>query len=294
MHIDTQSVFPLHLHEARLRWFTYPPPYKQGQTWYYVTPWLWYDGDPHCYEPNFYDSWDSLITDRMAVPSPVTITMWGNWNPGTGAGTISAKFRNESAAELVGHVLFVITEDSIYFAAPSGDLWHNQVARDYIPDHIGDLVTIPANDSITSSQAFTLDPLWNPEKIRFVTFIQDTVMQPDSTIEIWQGAMLDIDQLGILEYGSTDVARTNIKPVPNPCVDGTRFAFVLPAGERFHISFFDVSGRMIRTVVGTATGSEETITWNLRDEKGVRISAGVYLYRFESEKTNTAGKVVVR
>jgi len=136
MHIDLQ--FPLALPEARARWFTYPPPYPSGQSWSYVTPWIWCDGDPHCYDiqPFVFLAWDSLLADRMNVPSPFTITMWGDWNPGSGTGTINAQFQNDSTDALAGRVLFVITEDSINYAGPNGDAWHNQVARDYIPDTI--------------------------------------------------------------------------------------------------------------------------------------------------------------
>jgi hypothetical protein len=294
MHIDLQ--FPLALPEARARWFTYPAPYPSGQNWIYVTPWIWYDGNPHCYDtqPFAFLAWDSLLADRMNVPSPFTMTMWGDWNPGSGTGTINAQFRNDSTDALTGHVLFVITEDSINFVGPNGDAWHNQVARDYIPDTIGSLASIPAGDSLTVSQAFALDTSWNYEKIRFVAFIQDTFMQPDSVIEIWQGAMLDIAELGIAEYENTNIFTKNITPSPNPCVSGTRFSFTLPNAQSYTIDIYDITGRKIRAVSGVAAGSEQTTEWDLRNDKGLRVSSGVYLYHFRSNEVYATGKVVVR
>lgn len=290
MHV--YSSYPLGLAECYSRWHSYPPPYWYNGGWYYATPWLWIDGDKR--GSYSYSLWTTKITSRMAVESPFTVTMWGDWFPAAGTGTVYAQFRNDSTEALTGYVLFVVTEDSIYSPSYNGDMWHNHVVRDFIPNYIGDIVTIPAGDSLVVSQPFALGASWNPEKIRFVTFIQDTVLQPDTVKEIWQGAMLDIAQLGIVEYTGTGVAATNITAAPNPCVNSTRFAFTLESGERYQISIFDVSGRRVRTLDGRANGSAETVEWDLRNEAGNRVSSGVYLYRFASEASSTTGKLVVR
>ena len=119
-------------------------------------------------------------------------------------------------------------------------------------------------------------------------------MQPDTIIEIWQGGKLDITELGVHEFDNTITTLTNVTPTPNPCVNGTRFSFTLTAGERYQISLYDITGRTIRTLAGTASGSEQTVEWNLCNESDTRVSAGVYLYRFESNSIYTTGKVVVR
>ncbi len=294
MHIDLQ--FPLSLAEARARWFTYPAPYPSGNSWYYVTPWMWIDGNPHCYrtQPFAFLPADSLLAERMNVPSPFTVTMWGTYDAGSGTGTINAQFRNDSTAALTGRVLFVITEDSLNFVGPNGDAWHNQVARDYIPDTLGSLHSIAAGESLTVSQPFTLDPSWNAARIKITTFIQDTLMQPDSVIEIWQGGMIHLDELGVTEYGDASIAEVGITAAPNPCVTNTRFTFTLGTGERYEINIFDVTGRRISVIDGIASGSEESLSWDLRDHKGARVSSGVYLYRFESTQTRTTGKIVVK
>jgi hypothetical protein len=259
--------------------------------WYYATPWLWYDGIGHI---SWYDEWDSLVTWRMSIPAPVTITMWGDWWPAAGTGTIYAQFRNDTTVTLNGNVLFVATEDSIYRSVSNGDQWHNHVARDYLYTAIGEPVSIPAGDSTILSRDFVLDTLWNPNMMQFVTWIQDVNMQPDSVIPIWQGGILNIDELGIQEYGSNQIVTQKVSPVPNPCVNGTRFAFRLSTGEEYKISFYDVSGRKIQTIHGIASGDEEAVNWDLTNRQGARVSAGVYLYRFESTEINATGKVVVR
>lgn len=291
MHV-VSNAYGMYCAEALQRMYYYPAPVYSGGSWGYYTPYLWFDGQKGS---TAYTTWQAYIANRLDQPAPVTITMWGTWSRDRSTGTLYAQFRNDSTATLNGTVYFVVTEDSIYRVVPNGDQWHNHVARDYLPNHSGEGVSIPAGDSIILSREFTLDAAWDTSMIEFVTWIQDPVMQPeDSTKEVWQGAILDIDEIGIEEYSDHQVTTSRISPIPNPCVDGTHFSFTLPVGDTYGITFYDVSGRTVRSLCGIATGNEETLKWNLRDERGVRVTAGVYLYRFESANVHTSGKIVVR
>ncbi len=291
MHVVNNS-YGMYCYEALQRMYSYPAPVYSGGNWGYYTPYLWYDGRKG---GTNYGIWQSRINGRLAQPAPVTITMWGDWWPAQGSGTIYAQYRNDTTETLNGNVLFVVTEDSIHRSNIPGDPWHNHVARDYLPTQVGEAVSIPAGDSVTLSRTFTLQPTWNPDMIEFVTWMQNEDMQPnDSTIEIWQGGILDIAELGIEEYGSNTITHENTFPTPNPCVNGTRFSFTLSAGEPYDITFFDVTGREIKEINGIASGNEESVEWNLRNEQGTRVSAGVYLYRFKSSEIETTGKVVIR
>jgi len=291
MHVVSNS-YGMYSPEALQRMYFYPAPVYSGGNWGYYTPYLWFDGKKG---GTGYTAWQAYLANRLNQPAPVTITMWGDWSRTQSTGTIYAQFRNDSTETLNGNVYFVVTEDSIYRVVPNGDQWHNHVARDYLPNPSGESVSIPAGDSITLSREFTLDAAWDASMIEFVTWIQNPIMQPqDSTKEVWQGATLDVDEIGIEEYVNHRVVPSQVSVTPNPCVDGTRFSFTIPAGEDYSITFYDVSGRRIQTLGGTATGKEEAIEWNLRNQRGIRVNAGVYLYRFESTHICTSGKIVVR
>jgi hypothetical protein len=294
MHVANNS-YGMYCPEALQRMYYYPAPVWSGSQWGYYTPYLWYDGDKGGTSSG---AWQSLIQNRMQQPAPVTITMWGEWSTITRSGTIYAQFRNDSAAVLNGAVHFVITEDSIYRPVPNGDQWHNHVARDYLPTQAGEAISIPSGDSVTLSRDFAIDTAWNYRQIEFLTWIQNPNMNPaDSMKEIWQGAMLDIDSLGIIgigEYENNQISSGNISLVPNPAANSARLSFTLPAGECYHVVFYDITGRKINTFSGVASGDAESIEWNLRDEQGSRVGSGVYLYRFQSTTLNTCGKVVVK
>lgn len=291
MHVVNNS-YGMYCYEALQRMYFYPAPVYAGGNWGYYTPYLWFDGQKG---GTSYSGWQAHVTGRMNQPAPVTVTMWGDWIPAQGTGTVYAQFRNDTTVTLNGQVVFVATEDSIYRVTSNGDQWHNHVARDYLPDQNGEIVVIPAGDSLTLSRTFALQPTWNPDMMEFVAWMQDTSMQPqDSTIEIWQGAILDIDELGVEEYGNAQIIAQEIIPVPNPCVNSTKLSFMISDGVAYNITFFDVSGRKVKTFSGISSGNEESIEWNLINEQGARVSAGVYLYRFESSEKTTTGKVVVR
>jgi hypothetical protein len=230
----------------------------------------------------------------MNQPAPVTISMWGDYTPTTGTGTIYAQFRNDSTAQLDGRVIFVITEDSIYYQAPNGMDWHNHVPKDYLPDNNGVLVSIPAGDSATESQPFTIPPEWDINHCTILTWFQNDVMQPDSTKEIWQGGMIDVLELGVSEKEHLIRPAGKINVYPNPCAKGTKFNFSLPAGKEYRIDFFNVAGRRVKTLKGISSGNSQSTTWNLRDDKGVPVTSGVYFYCFESDRKRIGGKLVIK
>ncbi len=237
--------------------------------------------------------WESMITGRMAMPAPVTITMWGDYTPSTGEGTVNVHLQNDSTATINGRVIVVITEDSLYYMAPNGVNWHNHVPRDYLPDHNGSLVSIPPGNYAIVTQPFTINSIWNDNYCTILAWIQNDSMQVDTTMEIWQGGMKKVTELGIEEV-NTDVKSSQVLVMPNPCVGETRFVFELPAGLEYTIAIYDVSGRHIRVLERISPGERAAVQWDVRDSKGQAMSSGVYFYEFTSQLVNTSGKIVVR
>jgi hypothetical protein len=265
--------------------YSYPPPYNGG----YATPWLWYDGDET--GSYSYGVWQSKIVNRMNQPAPVTATMWGSYTPGDGSGTVHVQFRNDSTATINGRV--VITEDSLSYSAPNGDLWHNHVARDYLPNQSGQTVSIPVNDSITVTQGFTIQSTWDDDRCVIIAWVQDDNYVSQRK-EIWQGVMKPVTELIGVKEQQPDVVAIPVVPMPNPCVNATVFSFVLPLLQSYRIDIYDISGRMIRSIAGMASGNEDCVQWNLKDQYGRRVSSGVYLYRFSAGSDQSTGTIIVQ
>ena len=272
------SSYPLYCAEALSRAYYYPSPY--------VTPMLKYDG---LNGGSSYGSWSGFITNRFSIDATVTTTMDGDYSGGSG--TINIHLRNDTTVTITGRVYIVITEDSLYYLGPNGDPWHNHVARDYVPTDVGQYVSIPAGDSVTISQPFTIQTGWNEDMCEIVAWLQT-----DGTRKVWQGATKQVMELnpGIEEHEVEVASIYAVTTAPNPCVSGTNFSFSLPAGVEYGINIFDVTGRHVKTLSGLSSGNQEVVAWNLKDDRGFVVGAGVYLFRFESNVVNTNGKIVVR
>jgi hypothetical protein len=267
--------------------YFYLPPYYGG----YATPWLWYNGDQHgSYD---YGNWQTRIVNEMNKPSPFSLTTWGTYSNFRGSGTIYAKFRNDSTATLSGKIRFILTEDSLYYSAPNGDLWHNHVARDYLPDTGGTQVTLAVGDSVTVSRNFTTQASWNVNKCEIITFIQSNVYLADSTRDVWQGGIQKVSSLVNVDEGKLTELRPPVVLAPNPCVREAKLSFALYQGLPYALDIFDITGRRVGTLSGIAAGNQETVTWDLRNDAGARVAPGVYFYRFDSARLKTSGKIVV-
>lgn len=70
---------------------------------------------------------------------------------------------------------------------------------------------------------------------------------------------------------------------PNPFQQSTRIPYGVPAaqpGARIRVDVFDMSGRLVKTVVdGTAGSGEYEAVWDGRDSGGAAVASGVYFYR---------------
>lgn len=253
----------------------------------YITPWLWYDGNQH--GEMDYTLWESKIITRMNQPAPVTIHLDGEYSPSNNSGTIIAIFKNDSSAAINGRVIIVITEDSLFYPAPNGTVWHSNVPRDYIPDNNGTIVSIPAGDSITITMPFTTHPNWNKTHCKIKTWIQNDVMQSDSTKEIWQGALVNLLELGINEDYQEKTERFNVQVLPNPSRRSGSVQFNIGIGTPYEICIFDCAGRTVVKI----DGNTNIIKWNLKDGQGYPVNPGVYFYRIQSEKFFRRGKIVI-
>ena len=135
--------------------------------------------------------YSAAITNRMNQQAPVTMTMWGMYMPNRGDGTINAQFKNDSTASITARVYFVVVEDSCYYIAPNGDNWHNDVARDYLPNEVGETVTIAPNDSITVTRSFNVPIDWDQDRCRIYAWIQEDTGDK----EVFQAGIVELPDL---------------------------------------------------------------------------------------------------
>lgn len=82
---------------------------------------------------------------------------------------------------------------------------------------------------------------------------------------------------------------------PNPFNPGTRISFDLPAAETVWLEIFDVTGKLVRRVVGGEKMPPGTYIeyWDGTNEHGEKVASGVYYYRLKVGKSLQKRKMVV-
>jgi hypothetical protein len=236
-------------------------------------------------------TWRPWLTSRMAQPSPITLNMTGGYDVGTNNGTVTASFQNDSANAITARVYFVITEDSLYHLDPNGHEWHNKLARDFLPDEIGEVVTIDPGQTVDVTRPFTIDASWDETRCNIVTWIQ---VDAPSREGLQAGKIKVMDLVGVDELVVNKIERSIVTLMNNPCTaDNVRFLIELPMGTAYEFEIFDVLGRNVKTLNGTTASDREILQLEMNSAGRNRVSAGVYLYRFVSESETATGKIII-
>ena len=80
---------------------------------------------------------------------------------------------------------------------------------------------------------------------------------------------------------------------PNPFRGRTAIRFDLPRDARATIRVYDVTGRLVRTLVDDALpGGRHSATWDGADRGGSRVASGVYLVRMQADDFGATRKIV--
>jgi len=81
---------------------------------------------------------------------------------------------------------------------------------------------------------------------------------------------------------------------PNPFNPATRISFTLPASSHVNLSVYDVSGRLVRTLVDhTMNEGMHDITWNGRGANGTQAASGIYFYRLRTDREILTRKMIL-
>ena len=81
---------------------------------------------------------------------------------------------------------------------------------------------------------------------------------------------------------------------PNPSRDGARIDFSLGQAGPVSLSIYDVSGRLVRTLLsGESVEGAQSRHWDGRDEGGHELASGVYFYRLQAGERSLTRKLVL-
>lgn len=111
-----------------------------------------------------------------------------------------------------------------------------------------------------------------------------------------------LDALGFTYDGSVDATLGDPAPrvlslsvpAPNPCRDGTRFTYTLPAAGPVQVVIHDVRGReVVRVVDAGQDAGRHASGWDGRDAHGRHVAPGIYWVRLRTAAGDASRKLLV-
>jgi len=145
------------------------------------------------------------------------------------------------------------------------------------------------------------------------TILLDDLIQMTDTVQ-FRFIAADLDGGSVVEAGIDEFVITGfgqpISPVgeesaptrwalhqnhPNPFNPMTTLSFDLPRDANVTLSIFDVSGRLVRTLVGQERriAGQHQVTWNGRDDRGRQVPSGIYFYKLVADDFVQTNRMVL-
>lgn len=83
--------------------------------------------------------------------------------------------------------------------------------------------------------------------------------------------------------------------IPNPSAGPTTIPFSLPSKRKISILIYDVTGKVVKRLISEKEMDSGfyKIKWNLDDERGEKVPAGVYFYRLYTQNHRETKKMVI-
>ncbi len=124
---------------------------------------------------------------------------------------------------------------------------------------------------------------------------------------IWDGLGdgMEVIDIGCFEYNAPEYLSTDdyliptpltlsLRNYPNPFNPETTILFFLPYPGRVRLDIFNVRGQRIITLLeGHRDPGEHRVVWDGRDERGNRVSSGIYFYRIKAGELTEQKKMIL-
>lgn len=245
------------------------------------------------------DIWPSLLPtcqpQHASVPSPLMMSVSEN-----AVGSFTATITAEQDVPNAVFVMVAVEDD--YVDAYGGNTSHLPYhARTFLTGVTGDPFSITAGETVHITKSFTVDPSWDYGKMGVACWVQrpggtNPTTTDDIPVfnEVLQAAFVATGETGI-EDGASAHRVALAAPSPNPFSELSRLSFTLPERKAVRLAIYDVSGRLVRTLVDDelAAGAHH-MTWDGRSGEGSRCGSGIYFARLNTVDGTAASRKLVR
>ncbi len=145
------------------------------------------------------------------------------------------------------------------------------------------VITVPDDDVVGVSVRARFWPLFYGK-----VFFDDFALAPISDI------VVGVDDKPIADKNLIPSKYELHQNYPNPFNPSTVIEYALPEPSYVKIEIFNLVGQKIRTLVDAyLDAGRHRIQWDGKDDNGVKVSSGVYIYRLVAGKTMIARKMIL-
>ena len=132
----------------------------------------------------------------------------------------------------------------------------------------------------------------NSVRIRFRFSSNLATTQPGSYVDDIHVWGRNVGQIAITEVPR--ISPQLLPGRPNPAQANTIIEYDLPQPGRVRLTVFDLHGRRVKTLVDALMGTgRHAVHWNGSDAEGIRLPAGSYLYRLQTERGSSTRRIVL-
>jgi hypothetical protein len=228
-------------------------------------------------------SLNALYTNESAVATPVTVTITGAYDDGTGHVDYLVTASTTEALPAGTYRIFVtLTETDLYFQGTNGVLWHPDVMRDCFPTYNGTNVVFSGDFPQVASVAgsFDLNAAYNWNNCRLVAWVQDVTGQK----KVQQAAAVFVTGLDLTAVPATPAPAMALGAnYPNPFNPSTMIPVSVERASAARLDIVAPDGRLLRTLFeGELPAGQKDFRWDGTDAAGQGVASGVYLARLHS------------
>ncbi len=153
------------------------------------------------------------------------------------------------------------------------------------------LFTMPIDIQVETARGDTFVTVWNDQWSQdFFFSVNDRPTGVDFDPYDW--VLKSDTEVGTsVPEGGTELA---LSTPANPARPGSRVAFTVPRAGHVDLRVYDVSGRLVKTLVDRyVSAGDHSAVWNGRNDEGSQAACGVYFLRLSTEREETSARLVL-
>jgi len=155
------------------------------------------------------------------------------------------------------------------------------------------------SDNSWTEHSFDLSafiPFTDEVRFRFVAADENLSSLVEAAVDDIMFTIVRPPVTGVVDPVDAQSYRLRLDPcVPNPMKPSTRISFELPADTPVTLRIYDVTGRLVRTLLdeGSLGAGPQTQNWDGRNGKGIPVASGIYFIRLHTPRAEITRSVAL-